>query len=147
VVQIPPAPDARLCGQYSVFADWNSDGDFDDPDEDRDLLATAPGRILYHTASYDNLKVRLSNHSCGLMTVKQVTVYERYTHTLLQQAIAAAQTLHDQAVEGTENGQYPVGSKATLASRHRRGGGCGRRPGGHAVRNWMRPVGRTGARR
>jgi hypothetical protein len=99
--------------RYSVYSDWNNDGDFDDPDEDRDLLATAPGNILYHTA-YDNLKVRLSNYSCGLMTVKQVTVYERYTHTLLQQTIASAQTLHDQAVEGTVNGQYPVGSKATL---------------------------------
>jgi len=101
--------------QYSVYSDWNNDGDFDDPDENRDLLATAPGNILYHTA-YDNLKVRLNNYSCGLMTVKQVTVYERYTHTLLQQTIAAAQTLHNQAVEGTANGQYPVGAKATLQS-------------------------------
>lgn len=98
---------------YSIYSDWNNDGDFDDPDEDRDLLATAPGNFLAH-ASYDNLKVRLSNHSCGLMTVKQVTVYERYTHTLLQQVIASAQTLHDQAVEGTANGQYPVGAKAAL---------------------------------
>jgi hypothetical protein len=99
--------------QYSVYSDWNNDGDFNDPDEDRDLLATAPGNILYHTA-YDNLKVRLNNYSCGLMTVKQVTVYEGYTLTLLQQTIASAQTLHDPAVEGTENGQYPAGSKATL---------------------------------
>jgi hypothetical protein len=101
--------------QYSVYSDWNNDGDFDDPDENRDLLATAPGNILYHTA-YDNLKVRLNNYSCGLMTVKSVSVYERYTHTLLQQMIASAQTLHDQAVEGTVNGQYPVGAKATLQS-------------------------------
>jgi len=32
----------------------------------------------------------------------------------LNDAIAAAQELHDKAVEGAQNGQYPVGSKATL---------------------------------
>ena len=98
---------------YNIYPDLNDDGDFDDAGEDADLLANAPGRYRAD-AAYDNLKVRFNNHSAGLMSVKRVTVRERVTHVALRAAIAAAQALHDGAVEGTASGAYPAGARATL---------------------------------
>ncbi|MDA3926622.1 MAG: hypothetical protein PF904_18200 [Kiritimatiellae bacterium] len=98
-----------------IYADLNGDGDFEDAGEGTDIIARAPGSYIAHS-SYDDLKMRLNNYSVNLMTLKSVSIYENFTHESLNQAVIEAQALHDGAVEGSGDGAYPVGSKATLQS-------------------------------
>jgi hypothetical protein len=98
---------------YAAFRDGNGDGDFTDSGENTDLLATASGRYRV-TGSGDLKKVRINNVNADLLELSRIRAWVPANTTALRVDIAAAQSLHNSTVEGSQPGEFPPGSKAGL---------------------------------
>ncbi len=85
--------------------------EFDDSAGDEIRMARLYVRGL---ASYVRLDFRNTSQWTFLAEVRFNTGSDYPSHVSLSLAIAAAQTLHDTAVEGSADGEYPIGSKAQL---------------------------------